>query len=125
MPDDLQPITAFLTQAGQRPYTPGSPAGWPDTATNWNGGDALLKRIELAAAGAAAGRSGVGDRIDPLTRAGEVLGALGEHTTMAIRDAEIARKDSRCCSRRPSSRRGDDDDLSERLAARCSQPARR
>ena len=66
-PHDLQPITAFLTQAGQRPYTPGSPAGWPDTAANWNGGDALLKRIELAAA---AGRR-VGERIDPLTRAGD------------------------------------------------------
>ena len=50
VPDNLQPITAFLTQAGQRPYAPGSPAGWPDTAANWNGGDALLKRIEFAAA---------------------------------------------------------------------------
>ena len=77
VPDDLRPITAFLTQAGQRPYAPGSPAGWPDTAANWNGGDALLKRIEFAAA---AGRR-IGDRIDPLTRAGEVLGALGEHTS--------------------------------------------
>ena len=82
--DNLQPITAFLTQAGQRPYTPGSPAGWPDTAPSWNGGDALLKRIEFATA---AGRR-VGDRIDPSARAGEVLGALGEHTTMSIRGAE-------------------------------------
>lgn len=86
VPDNLQPITAFLTQAGQRPYTPGSPAGWPDTAANWNGGDALLKRIELAAA---AGRA-VGDRIDPVARAGEVLGELGEHTLFAIRGAESA-----------------------------------
>jgi uncharacterized protein (DUF1800 family) len=91
-PDDLQPITAFLTQAGQRPYAPGSPAGWPDTAPNWNGGDALLKRIEFAAA---AGRR-LGERIplrglprgvEPLTLAGQVLGELGEHTTMSIRDA--------------------------------------
>jgi uncharacterized protein (DUF1800 family) len=86
VPDNLQPMTAFLTQAGQRPYTPGSPAGWPDTAANWNGGDALLKRIELAAA---AGRA-VGDRIDPVARAGEVLGELGEHTVFAIRGAESA-----------------------------------
>jgi uncharacterized protein (DUF1800 family) len=84
VPDDLQPVTAFLTQAGQRPYAPGSPAGWPDTAASWNGGDALLKRIELAAA---AGRR-IGDRIDPVTRAGEVLGALGEHTSMSVRGAE-------------------------------------
>jgi uncharacterized protein (DUF1800 family) len=84
VPEDLQPITAFLTQAGQRPYAPGSPAGWPDTAANWNGGDALLKRIEFAAA---AGRRS-GGRIEPLQLAGEVLGELGEHTTMAIRDAD-------------------------------------
>jgi uncharacterized protein (DUF1800 family) len=83
-PEDLRPVTAFLTAAGQRPYTPGSPAGWPDTAASWNGGDALLKRVEFAAA---AGRV-VGDRIEPLSRAGEVLGALGEHTTLAIRGAE-------------------------------------
>jgi len=82
--DNLQPITAFLTQAGQRPYAPGSPAGWPDTAPSWNGGDALLKRIEFATA---AGRR-IGDRIDPAARAGEVLGAVGEHTTMSIRGAE-------------------------------------
>jgi uncharacterized protein (DUF1800 family) len=85
-PADLQPMTAFLTQVGQRPYTPGSPAGWPDTAASWNGGDALLKRIELAAA---AGRT-VGDRIDPAARAGEVLGALSEPTVAAIRGAESA-----------------------------------
>jgi uncharacterized protein (DUF1800 family) len=84
VPENLQPVTAFLTQAGQRPYAPGSPAGWPDTAANWNGGDALLKRIEFAAA---AGRR-IGSSIDPATRAGEVLGALGEHTTMSIRGAE-------------------------------------
>ena len=83
VPDDLRAITAFLTQAGQRPYTPGSPAGWPDTAANWNGGDALLKRIEFAAA---AGRR-VGRRVEPLTLAGEVLGEVGEHTKMSIRDA--------------------------------------
>jgi uncharacterized protein (DUF1800 family) len=83
-PEDLRPITAFLTEAGQRPYAPGSPAGWPDTAPSWNGGDALLKRIEFAAA---AGRV-VGDRIDPMARAGEVLGVLGEHTALAIRGAE-------------------------------------
>jgi uncharacterized protein (DUF1800 family) len=84
VPEDLQPITGFLTQAGQRPYTPGSPAGWPDTAASWNGGDALLKRIEFATA---AGRR-IGDRIQPLARADEVLGALGEHTVQGISSAE-------------------------------------
>jgi len=83
-PKDLRPVTGFLTQVGQRPFTPGSPAGWPDTAASWNGGDALLKRIEW---GAAMGRR-IGDRLDPLDLAGEVLGALGEHTELAIRGAE-------------------------------------
>jgi len=86
VPANLQPVTAFLTQAGQRPYTPGSPAGWADTAASWNGGDALLKRIEFASA---AGRA-VGDRIDPIAHAGDVLGELGEHTLFAIRGAESA-----------------------------------
>jgi uncharacterized protein (DUF1800 family) len=83
-PQNLQPAIGFLTQAGQRPYTPGSPAGWPDIAANWNGGDALLKRIEFATA---TGRV-VGDRIDPLARADEVLGALSEPTVFGIRGAE-------------------------------------
>jgi uncharacterized protein (DUF1800 family) len=83
VPDDLQPVTAFLTQAGQRPYAPGSPAGWPDTAANWNGGDALIKRIEFASAAARR----LGERVDALALAEEVVGDLGEHTTMAIREA--------------------------------------
>jgi uncharacterized protein (DUF1800 family) len=30
---------------GQRQYTPGSPAGWPDTAKAWDGSDALMHRV--------------------------------------------------------------------------------
>jgi len=33
---------------GQRNYSPGSPAGWPDRSTDWDGSSALLKRIEWA-----------------------------------------------------------------------------
>ena len=33
---------------GQRTYSPGSPAGWPDRSADWDGGSALLKRIEWA-----------------------------------------------------------------------------
>jgi uncharacterized protein (DUF1800 family) len=83
VPATPPPRPAFLPQAGQRPYPPGTPAGWPDTAATWNGGDALLKRIEFAAA---AGRRS-GARLEPLKRADEVLGELGEHTKMSIRDA--------------------------------------
>jgi uncharacterized protein (DUF1800 family) len=85
VPERLEPLAALLTQLGQRPFTPGSPAGWPDTAAAWDGGDALLKRIEWAAAvGAAAG-----NRIEPGPLAEAVLGATaGEHTYSAIRRAE-------------------------------------
>ena len=86
-PDNLQQITGFLTQLGQRPYTPGSPAGWPDAAANWDGGDALLKRIEWAGA---VGRT-VGDRVDPVPLADAVLGAVaGAHTRASLRGAESA-----------------------------------
>jgi uncharacterized protein (DUF1800 family) len=33
---------------GQRPYGPGSPAGWPDRSADWDGASALMKRIEWA-----------------------------------------------------------------------------
>jgi uncharacterized protein (DUF1800 family) len=33
---------------GQRPWSPGSPAGWPDRAVDWDGADALMKRVEFA-----------------------------------------------------------------------------
>jgi uncharacterized protein (DUF1800 family) len=70
---------------GQRPYTPGSPAGWPDTASRWDGPDALLKRIEWASA--------VGKRMESKVQPVEVgaasLGdALAERTRVAISRAE-------------------------------------
>ncbi len=43
-----QVLFATLQTLGQRPYMPGSPAGWPDTADHWDGPDALLKRLEWA-----------------------------------------------------------------------------
>ncbi|HUQ09824.1 MAG TPA: DUF1800 domain-containing protein [Steroidobacteraceae bacterium] len=33
---------------GQRGFSPGSPAGWPDTSADWDGSSALLKRITWA-----------------------------------------------------------------------------
>ena len=62
-------------------------------------------RVRGGAAGAATpSLRGLPRGVDPLARAGEVLGEIGEHTTMSIRDAAEARvKDSRCCSRRPNS----------------------
>ena len=33
---------------GQRTWSPGSPAGWPDRSADWDGASALMKRIEWA-----------------------------------------------------------------------------
>ena len=44
--DDARFVIGALDLMGQTPYRPGSPAGWPDTAEQWGGADALFKRIE-------------------------------------------------------------------------------
>lgn len=78
-------LVNIATQLGQRPLTPGSPAGWPDIADHWNGGDALLKRIEWAAQVGA----NIGDRIDASERLDEVLGeTASEATRVGISRAE-------------------------------------
>lgn len=70
---------------GQRPYTPGSPAGWPDTASQWDGPDALLKRIEWASA---VGKR-MGSKVQPVDVGTSSLGdALAERTRVAISRAE-------------------------------------
>jgi uncharacterized protein (DUF1800 family) len=70
---------------GQRPYTPGSPAGWPDTASQWDGPDALLKRIEWASA---VGKR-MGSKLQPLDVGAASLGdTLAERTRIAISRAE-------------------------------------
>jgi uncharacterized protein (DUF1800 family) len=80
-PKQPQQILSAFDVLGQRPYTPGSPAGWPDTASQWDGPDALMKRIEWS--------TGVGQRLAsravPLELAQQALGdALSDHTRTAI-----------------------------------------
>lgn len=48
VPREPRQVAAPFQLLGQRPYSPGSPAGWPDVADRWDGSDALLKRIEWA-----------------------------------------------------------------------------
>jgi uncharacterized protein (DUF1800 family) len=87
IPAEPRQIAAPFDLLGQRPYTPGSPAGWPDTATQWDGADALLKRIEWA--GCVAGR--VASREQPLTLGERSLGAaLNERTRVAMTRAASA-----------------------------------
>jgi len=78
-------LVGVATQLGQRPLTPGSPAGWPDIADNWNGGDALLKRIEWASEVGI----NIGDRIDATERLDDVLGeTASEATRLGVQRAE-------------------------------------
>ena len=72
---------------GQRQYTPGSPAGWPDTAKSWDGSDALLRRVLWASR--VAGRYEQG--IDPADLALSCLGAYARpETVTALRRASSA-----------------------------------
>ena len=68
---------------GQRTYSPGSPAGWPDRSADWDGASALIKRIEWADA---VGQR-VGSRVDAKELAPQIL---GDNLTAATRTA-IAR----------------------------------
>ena len=87
VPDDTRFVIGALDLMGQTPYRPGSPAGWPDTADEWGGADALYKRIEWSNAVARYAGSGV----DPVALGEAVLGpALSDHTRAAIARAESA-----------------------------------
>jgi uncharacterized protein (DUF1800 family) len=57
---------------GQRQYTPGSPAGWPDNAKSWDGSDALMHRVLWAARFADKFDRG----LDPVELAASSLGAM-------------------------------------------------
>jgi len=66
---------------GQRNYSPGSPAGWPDRSADWDGASALMKRIEWADA---VGQK-LGNRRDAGALAPQLLGgALSDATRSAI-----------------------------------------
>jgi uncharacterized protein (DUF1800 family) len=66
---------------GQRNYSPGSPAGWPDRSADWDGSSALMKRIEWADA---VGQR-LGNRRDAAELAPQLLGdTLTDTTRTAI-----------------------------------------
>jgi uncharacterized protein (DUF1800 family) len=73
-------VAAFEVM-GQRTYSPGSPAGWPDRSDDWSGASALMKRIEWADA---LGQR-VGGRRDAMELAPQLLGAaLTANTRTAL-----------------------------------------
>jgi uncharacterized protein (DUF1800 family) len=72
---------------GQRIWSPGSPAGWPDRSPDWDGASALMKRIQWA--------DTLGERLgshrDALQLAPQLLGAnLSESTRGALAHAASA-----------------------------------
>jgi uncharacterized protein (DUF1800 family) len=74
-----------MESLGQRPFSPGSPAGWPDTSADWDGPSALLKRITWADVVA----QRMGDARNARELAPQLLGgALSAETTQAITRAE-------------------------------------
>jgi uncharacterized protein (DUF1800 family) len=87
VPAQPQQIVAPFQLLGQRPYTPGSPAGWADVASQWDGPDALLNRIEWSSQLGAR----VGKQFDPVQLGDAAVGAgLSARTRQAIARAESA-----------------------------------
>jgi uncharacterized protein (DUF1800 family) len=83
-PHQPEEVVRTFDLLGQRQYTPGSPAGWPDTAKSWDGSDALMHRVLWASR--VAGRYERG--IDPVDLAASSLGAYARpETVTALRRA--------------------------------------
>jgi uncharacterized protein (DUF1800 family) len=74
---------AAFEMLGQRMWSPGSPAGWPDRSADWDGASALMKRIEWADA--------VGQRVGTRNNAAELAPNLLGETLSADTRTAIAR----------------------------------
>jgi uncharacterized protein (DUF1800 family) len=72
VPDSPERLLAPFNLLGQPHFKPGSPAGWPDRASDWDGADALMKRIEWSSGLAAR----VGDARPVTETARSFLGPL-------------------------------------------------
>lgn len=76
-PRRAQPLQQALVQMGQPAWAAPSPEGWPDTAADWAGPDALVKRLNWAktvgdmaseADAVAMADSALGERLGPRSR---------------------------------------------------------
>jgi len=83
-PQRIPGLQQPLVQMGQPPFAPPSPEGWPDTAADWAGPDALVKRLNWART--------VGElaaRLDPVVMAESALGSrMGARTRETVARAE-------------------------------------
>jgi len=85
VPDNPRFIVGALDLMGQTPFRPGSPEGWPDTAAQWGGADALYKRIEWSNTVARV----VGSRVNPVELGYAALGSeFNPETRKAVSRAE-------------------------------------
>lgn len=85
--DNPQPLLGLLNTMGEPMFTPRSPAGFPDIASNWVDPDALWKRVQAAEALSA--RVSLTNQQQPPDLAQGVLGPmLDSETGIAIRRAE-------------------------------------
>jgi uncharacterized protein (DUF1800 family) len=83
-PHQPEEVVRGFELLGQRQYTPGSPAGWPDTSKSWDGSDALMHRVLWASRIASRYEQG----IDPVDLAQSSLGAYARpETVTALRRA--------------------------------------
>ena len=83
-PQRVQPLRQALIAMGQPPQSAPSPEGWPDSAADWAGPDALVKRLDWSRAAA-----GMVQGADPNLSAAAALGPrLGDRTRMAVARAE-------------------------------------
>ena len=83
-PQQPRALLAPFEVLGQRHWMPGSPAGWPDRAVDWDGADALMKRVEWSVALAAR----AGDARSATATANAVLDrGLTDHTRTQLAHA--------------------------------------
>ena len=83
---DHAPLAPFEL-LGQRTWSPGAPAGWPDRSADWDGAAGLMKRIQWADAVGAR----LGNRRDAMQLAPQLLGAnLTQATRQAVTHAASA-----------------------------------
>ncbi len=83
-PQRVQALQQPLLEMGQPPFSPPSPEGWPDTAADWAGPDAIVKRLDWARQ--VGGRTG---QTDPVTTAAAALGPrIGDRTRQTVARAE-------------------------------------
>ncbi len=83
-PERIPPLQQALIQMGQPAFAAPSPEGWPDTAADWAGPDALVKRLNWAKTAGDAARA-----IDAVGLAEEALGPrLSDRTRQFVARAE-------------------------------------